>query len=1029
MATSLTWTGSSSDNWSDANNWNPKQIPVNGDTVTVGGNPYIGTTAVAQTLTINSGGEIDVSGSKAAATGSLVIGTGIANSGKLMLEGGPFDATLEFAPSTQFGGVQLSGSGTVTMSDSTHNSITTGALGATLTNSNTISGAGQFGDGSGLALINNGLINATGTNNQLVMLMSQTATNNATIESTGAAGLNIQSTINSSGGGVINANGGNVFLSDGTLIGGTLLTSSGGVIETEGNANTINAVTNVGSVHVNDGTSLTVAGAIANNGIIQMLSAGDQTYLAAAATGTTLGGTGTVLLTDNAHNVITGSGTGSTLNIVLNIITGAGIIGGNGLTVNNAGAIVAIGVNNPLIVETGGTLTNNGLLSATGPAGLQIVGTTVNSSGGGQITANAPGAVVQLNDTHLMGGTLRTAGSGAQIQAIGQSSILDGTITTLGNTGTVVIAGSGTQLQIIGSISNSGAFTISSGGGLVIGTQNATLSGGGAVTLNASSANSITGEGASTFNNQNNTISGSGSFVDMMLTNGGTIDADNASVPLILRTSHTIANNGLLEAVTGTLTASDNVIGTGTALIAAGGTMSFGGGFQENLAFSGAGALVVSQAYGGTIFGFGSGDTVDLANLVYKSSYVPVWQSNGTLAIEDAANGNAIVATVAFSGNYLSGSFALSNNNNTTLISGTGALAPNPPPPAGTSANMILRDGSGNFEIYNTGSNAILAAGPLGQVGLAWQVVGFGDFSGNPDEFDDMLMRNATTGQFEVYDISNNAITTAAAMGQVGLEWQVAGFGDFSGNANETDMLMRNTGTGAFEIYDISNNAINNAAPMGQVGLEWSVAGFGDFSTRPNETDMLMRNRNTGAFEIYDISNNQLTSAAPMGQVGLEWSVAGFGDFSGNANETDMLMRNNNTGAFEIYDISNSQLTSAAPMGAVGLEWSVVGFGSINGAGSSDMLMRNTNTGAFEIYDITNNQLTTAAPMGAVGLDWQVAGIASNSVGTANAQLTQAMASYASAGGTLPAAVTSDQTPQPTATSFIAAAQSSPNPS
>ena len=61
-----------------------------------------------------------------------------------------------------------------------------------------------------------------------------------------------------------------------------------------------------------------------------------------------------------------------------------------------------------------------------------------------------------------------------------------------------------------------------------------------------------------------------------------------------------------------------------------------------------------------------------------------------------------------------------------------------------------------------------------------------------------------------------------------------------------------------------------------QVGLEWTVAGFGDFSTRPNETDMLMRNSNTGAFELYDISNNTITSAASMGQVGLEWMVAGF---------------------------------------------------------------------------------------------------------------------------------------------------------
>ena len=55
--------------------------------------------------------------------------------------------------------------------------------------------------------------------------------------------------------------------------------------------------------------------------------------------------------------------------------------------------------------------------------------------------------------------------------------------------------------------------------------------------------------------------------------------------------------------------------------------------------------------------------------------------------------------------------------------------------------------------------------------------------------------------------------------------WSPSGFGDFSGNANETDMLMRNSNTGMFELYDIGNNAIMAATPMGQVGLEWSVSG------------------------------------------------------------------------------------------------------------------------------------------------------------------------------------------------------------
>ena len=76
----------------------------------------------------------------------------------------------------------------------------------------------------------------------------------------------------------------------------------------------------------------------------------------------------------------------------------------------------------------------------------------------------------------------------------------------------------------------------------------------------------------------------------------------------------------------------------------------------------------------------------------------------------------------------------------------------------------------------------------------------------------------------------------------------------FLTQANETDMLMRNRNTGAFEVYDIANNTITSAGPMGQVGMEWQVAGFGDFSGNANETDMLMRNSNTGAFELYDIS-------------------------------------------------------------------------------------------------------------------------------------------------------------------------------
>jgi hypothetical protein len=225
----------------------------------------------------------------------------------------------------------------------------------------------------------------------------------------------------------------------------------------------------------------------------------------------------------------------------------------------------------------------------------------------------------------------------------------------------------------------------------------------------------------------------------------------------------------------------------------------------------------------------------------------------------------------------------------------------------------------------NVTNNAVNGLNSIGTVGLTWQVRGFGDFSSQANETD-MMMRDIGSGGFEVYDLVNGAIGTAAFLGNVGLDWSVAlgGFGDFNTAANETDMLLRNSSTGAFEVYDIANNSIVSAASMGQVGLDWQILGFGNFSSNANETDMIMRNTNTGQLELYDISNNAIASATSLGQIGLEWQPAGVGTL--NFGTADLLMRNSQTGAFEVYDLAHNQITTAASMGQVGLNWQVNGI-------------------------------------------------------------------------------------------------------
>ena len=343
----------------------------------------------------------------------------------------------------------------------------------------------------------------------------------------------------------------------------------------------------------------------------------------------------------------------------------------------------------------------------------------------------------------------------------------------------------------------------------------------------------------------------------------GTLQVDGSIAPsaVIVKSGASIGGSG----TTGTVTVEAGgtfAPGDPTTFTVAGLTLDSGSNFDEEIGGTSPGAggaggydRTIVQS-GGTVLSLG-GATL---NLSLVNSFTPslgsvyeIINNEGSSAVSGTFSGLAQGAIVRAGHDYVQISYTGGDGNDVTLT--VVQRPPNSPAPSGTTADLIMRDGSsGDYEIYDLGGNTILAAGYLGQVGLEWQVAGVGGFFGS--DTSDMILRNSNSGAFEIYDISNNNLTGAAAMGQVGLEWTVSGFGDFSNRTDETDMLMRNSNTGQFEIYDLANNIITSAASMGQVGLEWSVAGFGDFSTRPNESDMLMRNDNTGQFEIYDISNN-----------------------------------------------------------------------------------------------------------------------------------------------------------------------------
>jgi len=67
---------------------------------------------------------------------------------------------------------------------------------------------------------------------------------------------------------------------------------------------------------------------------------------------------------------------------------------------------------------------------------------------------------------------------------------------------------------------------------------------------------------------------------------------------------------------------------------------------------------------------------------------------------------------------------------------------------------------------------------------------------------------------------------------EVGLDWQCAGIAPIHATG-ASDLVLRNVNTGAFEVYDITNNQLTGAAPLGQVGPDWQLGGFAaDFAAR-----------------------------------------------------------------------------------------------------------------------------------------------------------------------------------------------------
>jgi hypothetical protein len=240
----------------------------------------------AGTMTINDGAMLPLSGT-------------INNAGTIALNSTGDESDLQLVEH----GITLTGAGHVVLSDSIENVIGGTSADVTLTNvDNTISGAGQIGAGE-LTLINEGTIDATGTNSLTIDTGANVVTNTGTLEATGSGGLAIASSIANSG--ILWANGGNITVQGGVSGNGIAKIDGTGTLDFEASS-TANVVFDPGAAG-----KLKLGDSFHFNGTISGFTGSDTIDLAnlgsatasisyhenAAVTG------GTLAVSDGAHTV------------------------------------------------------------------------------------------------------------------------------------------------------------------------------------------------------------------------------------------------------------------------------------------------------------------------------------------------------------------------------------------------------------------------------------------------------------------------------------------------------------------------------------------------------------------------------------------------------------------------------------------------------------------------------------------------------------------------------------------------------
>ena len=583
----------------------------------------------------------------------------------------------------------------------------------TLAKGGTIEGSGNIGNNL-MGLNNQGIIDAQQTGSPLIIQAVGTTSNSGTMEATLGATLQLDAGTytQTSTGAIIASETGSVLstvnLESGVVINDGKLTITGttATINLVGTIPTLTlngvSISGTGALELADGSTTTLLGTITNTSTIDLNSTGDTSTLSIGATSVTLSGTGKIILASNGKDVITGVSSSDTLHNG-NTIEGPGNIGDGVIGLVNTGTIETVAH------QTGNTEIDAGTNGFNNQGTVEAVASTT------LYIDNASGQFQNFSGTTLTGGTYVVDGilefDGASITTDAASITLSGASAKIENS-----TNSANALTNLNTIASGGTFDIITQTFTTIGnfTNNGTLDVGTSSKFIIPTADTLTNFSGSTLTGGAYNVTGTLEFAGAnIVTNDASITLTGTKALIENSTNSTNALAGFNNNEAGAtfalasaakFTTAGNFTNSGTLNVGTGSLFAVGASGADDLSnFSSATSTLTGGTYivtgtGQIQFNNGGGS----ASIVTNAANITLATAGSTSSFIDQTGANMLAS---FATNASTGSFTLETDRSFTTagaFSNAGAVLINKGSTFTVGANGAYTNSAGSTTVNGT---------------------------------------------------------------------------------------------------------------------------------------------------------------------------------------------------------------------------------------------------------------------------------------------------------------------------------------